>query len=142
MATFRTDGLDALELSFEEISNLPDDVLESMLMGGGEIICKGQQNEIQAMGLVKTGKMHRSITAKPKFKKGSRCVVVYPEGVHHIADGKEVYNNDVAFVHEFGAPGRNIMPKQWMRVANEKNIDEAVDAEAAVYDQYLKSKGL
>lgn len=142
MATFRTDGLDALELSFEELCELPDDTLEAMLMHGGDVIRNGQKSEIQSMGLVDTGKLHKSITVSSKFKRQSRCVVVYPKGVHHIAGGKKVYNNDIGFVHEFGAPGRNIQPKQWMRAANEKHIDKAVDAEAAVYDEYLKSKGL
>lgn len=143
MASFHTDGLDALELSFQEIAELPEETIQKMLLEGGDIIKKGQTAEVQSLGLVDSGILQKSISMEPKFRGKNRRVVVNPKGVHHITTaGKKIYNNDVGFIHEFGAPHRHIPAKQWMRVANEKHINAAVDAEAEVYDDFLKSKGL
>lgn len=165
MARIDTNGLDALMLSMEELSDIPDGVIDDMLSAGGEVIAKAHAEELQSMGLVKTGKLKSSIKVFHKRSKGVRYVLVYPDGTHHTYDGrshsytkmnwgragntqstsggsKTATNNEVGFIHEFGAPRRNIPASQWMRVSNEKHADEAVDAAKRVYDDYLTSKGL
>ena len=144
MATFETDGLSDLILSLEEIAEMPDSVMEDMLMAGGEIIKQGQKESIQSLGLVDSGRLRDSIQAVPKFQsRKKRHVLVYPQGTHHVSkNGLETRNAEVGFIHEFGAQGAGIEASQWMRAANEKHIDRAVDAEADVYDKFLKSKNL
>lgn len=93
-----------------------------------------------------------------------RYVLVYPTGKHHTYSGvdktktyansksgrtyttgggeKVATNNDVGFVHEFGAPKRNIKASQWMLKANESSADAAATAAFKVYDKWLKSKNL
>lgn len=55
---------------------------------------------------------------------------------------KAVTNNDVGFIHEFGAPRKGIKPKQWMKQANINAEEAMVQAEFEVYDRYLKSQDL
>ena len=164
MARFETSGLDELLFDMEELAALPDSVVDGMLDAGVKVIVQGQQEELAAQGLKeKTGKLKASIKANGKRRSANeRYCLIYPSGEHHAyrsrskgskssrskyRRGKDWYggsahasNNDVGFVHEFGGHGNRA--RQWMRVANEKNIDKAVDAEFKVYDDYLKSKGL
>lgn len=164
MVTFSTNGLDALILDISELANTPEAVIDEMLMAEGEVVKRYQQSEIVSQGLVDTGLLRDSIQV---FKKGSsdkRYVLVYPYGKHGEynrkektktyknskhgrtytvgGDVKETTNGEVAFMMEFGAPRRGIVGRHWMRKANKKAESEAVDAAAAIYDKYLKSKNL
>ena len=164
MAMMTTSGLGELEFDLNELASMPDVVIDGMLMAGGEVIAKGHQTELQSLGLVKTGTLKSGVRIhKKKHTSTSHYVLVYPYGTHHTYNArtgtytkmnwgrkggtrtkgggtKEATNNDVGFVHEFGGHGN--APSQWMRAANEKNIEKAVEAEYKVYDQYLTQKGL
>ena len=145
MATLDTNGLGELILDLNGLAQTPSDVIDNMLMAGGEVIKKGHERELQSLGLVKTGRLKSSITIHKKRSGSSRYVLIYPYGSHHQYNKNRggvatATNNDVGFVLEVG--GHGIHPRQWMRVANEKNIDAAVDAEYKVYDLFLKTKGL
>ena len=50
--------------------------------------------------------------------------------------------SEIAFIHEFGAPRRNIKASEWMRKANEAATVEAINAAEKVYDNFLRSKKL
>ena len=164
MARFDSYGLESLLVSIEELADIPGDVADEMLLAAGEVIQKYHKEEISSLGLVETGKLRDSVRVFLKRSGFGRYVLVYPYGKHSEynrrlkvkaykrskhgrtytvgGDVQEVTNNDVGFLMEFGAPGKNIDPKQWMRLANEKGIDEAIDAESAVYSRWLNSKGL
>lgn len=93
-----------------------------------------------------------------------RYVLIYPEGKHGEytrrlvtkkykrskhgrtytvgGDVKDITNNDVGFVHEFGAHHRGIPAKNWMATANEESAAKTTAAQAAVYDRWLQSKNL
>lgn len=164
MARIETNGLDALMFDLAELAAMPDSVGDAMLDAGAKVIVQGHMEELSSQGLIKTGKLRGSVQARNKRHTASeRYVLVYPYGAHHAYNArsgsytkmnwgrtgetrvkgggmKTATNNDVGFVHEFGGHGNR--PRQWMRIANEKNIDKAVDAEYRVYDDYLKSKGM
>ncbi len=165
MFEFITYGLGDLAFSFNALAALPDEVASEMLDAGGEVIVEHHKAEITKQGLVDTGTLRDSIRAFRKLGRDRRrYVLVYPHGKHGEynrkavakkykrskhgrtytvgGDTKDVTNNEVGFVLEFGAPKRGISPKQWMSIANEKGIDEAVQKQEEVYDQYLKSKNL
>lgn len=168
MAKFNAQGIDGLALSLEEFAELPDEVVEDILMAGGEVVAEAQRRSIQALNLVESRKLMKSIRVFSKVKTvdgiRKRLVQVYPYGKHHEytrkvrtkvyknskhgrtytvgGDQKEVTNNEVGFVHEFGAPKRKIPAKQWMRRANESSAEAMTAAEFQVYDRWLKSKGL
>ena len=140
MAKLTFDGLDCLSLSLEEIADLPEDVLLEMLKAEGEVVAQAQRSEIS--GFSQTGQLERSITVGDALKRdraGTPSLYVYPEGVR--SDGK-TRSAEVGFIQEYGAPQRGLAARQWMRTANEKSAAAAVEAAAAVYDEFLKSKGL
>lgn len=168
MAKFNAQGIEGLELSLEEFSKIPDNVVDEMLRAGGEVVVKAHKRSIEKLGLVDSGKLRDSIKAHPKVltKDGirQRSVLVYPTGKHGTRNRKkvtkvykrskhgrtytvggdtvDVTNNEVGFVHEFGAPHRGIPASQWMKKANEASANDMVAAEFAVYDQWLKSLNL
>lgn len=166
MAKFNAEGIEGLCLSMQEFAEIPDDVVEAILEAGGKVVVEAQKQKISSLGLVKTGKLLKSIEAFSKVgKKNSdwnrRYVLVYPYGKHghrnrrkiykvskrgrkysYGGDVKTVTNNDVGFIHEFGAPKKGIKAKQWMRKANEESAEAMVKAEFEVYDQWLQSKNL
>ncbi len=161
-----SNGLEELILDLNELAEMPDDIVFDMLEAAGEVVVEAQKKQLDKMGLVDTTTLRDSIEIdhKRKAKGNMRYINVYPHGPHHKyhsrvktkayqrskhgrtytygGGDKEASNAEVAFVHEFGAEGRNIPASQWMRTANEGCADEAVDAEFRVYDQYLKSKNL
>ena len=168
MARFNAQGIEGLELSFEEFCDIPDEVVEEMLDAGGAVAVEAQKRKIQSLGLVDTGKLRDSIKAHKKTggeRNGwQRHLLIYPTGKHSTyhrkevtkeykrskhgrtytfgGDIKDVTNNDLGFIYEFGAPNRGIPAQQWMREANEECADEVAQAEYEVYDKFLKSKNL
>ncbi len=158
-----TDGLEECTLFFDELANIPENVIQDMLEAEAEIVIESQKKEIDTLGLVDTAKMRDSITAdkKMRYNGQERYINVYPRGVHHVYRGRMVTkkykrskhgrtytygggeqkanNAEVAFIHEFGAPSRHIPAKQWMRKANEQAAGKAADAAAEVLHEYQNS---
>lgn len=134
------EGLNELVLDMDELAELPDDVLSEMLYAGAEIVTEAHRSKVQSIGLVETGQLRDSISSSSKIKrtKNTRSVDIYPQGTRE--DG--VRNAEVGFIYEYGAPGRGIAARQWMRAANEQAEDAAGEAAEAVYDNYLRSKNL
>lgn len=141
MPKFIMYGIDELCLSMEELADLPDEVLDEMLMAEAEVAVEAQKRVGRRMGVEDTGMTLNSIRVAKKTKKsaaGGRYVEVYPAG----RNKKGNRNTEVAFINEFGASERNIASRPFMRKANEECADEAVDAAARVYDAFLRSKNL
>lgn len=170
MARFNAEGIEGLALSLEEFSEIPDNVVEDILQAGADVVIEEQKRVLKAMGLYDTKALHDSIVgyhkAGNKRDDRKRYVLVYPYGDRKAYTSRFRYkygyksknrkarwyktggkrkittNNDVGFIHEFGAPRRNIEAKQWMRQANINAEEDMVRAEAAVYDRWLASKDL
>lgn len=165
MATFNVGGINELISDLEELKQMPDDVIMDMLTAAGEVAVKYQKQEISSLGIVDTGKLRDSLHVfQKRGRGGSRYVLVYPSGKHGEynrklvtkqykrskhgrtydvgGDVKDVSNAEVGFIHEYGAPGKNITAKQWMRKANAKASDDILKAEAEIYARYLASKNL
>lgn len=148
MAKFNATGIADLQFSMQEFAEIPDAVVEEMLMAGGEVTVAAHKKTIMAKGLVKTGKLMNSIKAVSKIggaKDGwKRHVLVSPKGRRGNRNkvSSNVTNAEVGFIHEYGAPKRGIPAKQWMREANETCADDVVSAELAVYDHWMKNKNL
>lgn len=140
MASLTVDGLNEFVLSMDKLAQLPDNVVSKMLTDGGTIIMNAQK----AGAPRRTGKLANSIKlGKMKRTYDSAAIEIKPEGTHHTPKtGKPVRNAEVAFILEYGAPSRNIAPRQWMHKANESAADSAVNAEEKAYNDYLNSLGL
>lgn len=140
MAQISTGGLDELLDDFAAIAELPDSVILEMLTAEAEVIAPAQAAEARSMGVYDTGTTAQSITYDKKLKDTSdgKAIYVYPKGTRR--DGNTRRVAEVAFVNEFGKEGQPGRP--FINTANEKKADEAVNAAAKVYDNYLKAKNL
>lgn len=140
MAHLSVNGLDGLLDDLQSIEELPDEVAEEMLDAEAAIVEEAQVYTGMKMGVYRTGDTLRSIThGKMKRRRdGQRTKYVYPQGTNE----KGERTATVAFINEFGAPQRGIAARPFIRTANELSADEAVEAAADVYDQFLKSKNL
>ena len=144
MARITMSGADELELSLQQIAEIPEDVLDEMLSEGADAAIAGHRRSLQTHALVHTGTLMQSIKKRrKKGKDGKLYYLVSPYGTHHInKDGSKVRNAEIGFIHEFGAPGKHIPARQWMRDGNEESAGKVTEAEASVYDDFLKSKNL
>lgn len=141
MATFELSGLEVLELDLEELAGVPDCVIEEMLTAEGDVVSAAQKRKLAQLGMVDTGQLSDSITVNRKVRKknGAQYITVFPKGKRR--DSRST-NGEVGFINEYGAAEWKIKPGQWMRQANEESAGEAVQAAEAVYERWLKEKGL
>lgn len=166
MAKLTVDGLDDLILSFQEIEEIPDDILNEMLDAEAEIVAPAIREEAAKLGMYdgysqkenrnsrtdkyywrgpqvksySTGELARSVrVGKMKTQKGVRQKYIYFAGSRKRGK-KTVRNSEIAFLNEYGT--RNINQRNFIWVAIKKTEDAAVKASAAVYDKWLKSKNL
>lgn len=154
MWTFRRTFFDEYDLSglmtsLKKLSEIPDEVVEEMLMAEADVVERAQKKELRALGLKHpTGQLEKSITHSRQLKirrDGSRAVYVYPQGDRKKkgkGKAKPATNAEVGFILEYGAPGRGIPPRPWMWTANEKCENRAIRAAQKVYDGWVDEQGL
>lgn len=145
MATFECNDIDGFALDMEEFAKLPDETVSNMLAAGAEVVRNAHVQAISKMGK-HTGHLLGSPQIKMAKNSRGRYALVYPGGTHHSYRPRrggtaEARNAEVGFVQEFGGHG-NIKHLQWMRNANEKSAEATTEAEAKVYDMWLKSINL
>lgn len=133
------EGLNEMILGMENLMELPRKVQLDMLNAEADIVVSAQKEEIEKLKLVDSGQLKASIARKSGIeliRSGGMgvCMDIYPQGTR--ADG--VRNAEVGFIHEYGAPKKHIRASGWMKAANEKSVDSAVDAAADVYEQFLQ----
>lgn len=142
MATFTCNDIDGFVLDMQEFARLPDGVIEDILRSGAEVIRKAHVEAINTQFGNPTGKLMGSPGIK--IVKGARYALIYPMGTHHTYHAKKgsgvARNAEVGFVQEFGGHGNQA--HAWMLTANEKSADETAEAEAKVYDNWLKTLNL
>lgn len=133
--------LAALQMDLAELAALPDELTSDMLNAQADVIVEGQQKTAREMGVYDTGQMAASIKkgGVKTAKSGSKSLYVSPSGSRK-RNGTTTSNAEIAFVNEYGKRGQ--YPRPFIRTANEKYADDAVNAAYRVYDQYLKSKNL
>lgn len=135
MAKFSVSGLQDLMLDLEQIAQLPDTVLDQMLVEAAEIVERKQKEVGKEYGVHRTGMTLASIKrGSPKRGKDGKTIYIYPQGMN--ADGNR--NAEVAFVNEFGKRGQPARP--FIRDANEQAADEIAAAMEKEYDDWLESR--
>ena len=138
MADFQVSGLDDLLLSLQDVAALPEDVQDEMLNAQADVVLAAQKKS--ALSIADTGQTARSLRkGKPKTRKGIRSISITFSGSRK--RGRSTTRNaEIAFINEYGKTG---MPaRNFIRTANEQSAAASTQAAAAVYDQYLQSKGL
>lgn len=144
MARMEVDGADALIEDMAELARLPNEVVEGVLGSMADVILPAQQEEIQRQwnGPYSMGISAQSIK-KTGFKKelDGTSVSIYPQGTRKRGK-KSIRNGEIAFINEYGAPGRGIAARPAIGIATKKKEQEAVEAGEKVYHAYLDSKNL
>lgn len=140
MAEISTSGLEELLSDMEAIAELPDATILEMLTAEAEVIAEAQAAEARAMDVVDKGITAGSITFDKKLKTTAdgKAIHVHQKGSR--SDGSRRRVEEVAFINEFGKKGQPARP--FINTANARKGDEAVQAAAEVYDNFLKSKNL
>lgn len=140
MAYLKIEGIDEFLKDLQSAAEIPDSVVNEMLNKQADVVVKAQKSRISSIGLVDTGQLKRSIQKKSSIVKsaGGRSIEVYPQGTR----GNGVRNAEVGFIYEYGASGKHIPAKNWMRQANESCAEQATEAAKEVYDKFLSSKNL
>lgn len=137
MATIDYSELDHFAFDFNELAKLPDEVVEDMLKAEAEVIKKGQSSTAQSMlqGPYNKGAVEKAVkVGKVKRSGNGKSVYVTFEGSQH-----KTRLAEIAFLNEFGKKGQPA--RQFIRTANERYADEAVDAATKIYDQHLSKHG-
>lgn len=147
MAKFSTRGVDELTLSLEQLATIPEETQYSILEAGASALIPRWKETLQSMK--RTGQLIESVKAARK-KGETPIVAITPKGKRKGAytgqrktHGGGTYqgtNAEVAYVLEYGTP--RMAATHWMETTNEEAGDEVVAAEAAVWDDYLKSLNL
>lgn len=144
MAQLEVDGLNGLLEDLEALAGLPDSVADGILEAEADVIVQAQREEI---GRQWKGPYSEGISAgavkKGKVKEGraGRSITVSPQGSRK-RGGKSVRNAEIAFINEYGAPGRGIAARPAIAAANAKAEEAAVEAGERVFNAYLESKNL
>lgn len=144
MAQLEVNGLDGLLEDLEALAGLPDSVADGILEAEADVIVQAQREEI---GRQWKGPYSEGISAgavkKGKVKEGQagRSITVSPQGSRK-RGGKSVRNAEIAFINEYGAPGRGIAARPAIAAANAKAEEAAVEAGERVFNAYLESKNL
>ena len=144
MGRLEVNGLDGLIDDLAALAALPDSVVEGILDAEADIIVAQQQHEVgsQWRGPYSEQLSAKSIKkGKVKKTKDGRSLSIYPQGTRK-RGGQSTRNAEIAFINEFGAPGRGIPARPAIDTANKKKEGEAVDAGERVYNAYLDSKNL
>lgn len=138
MARLEVNGIENVSLGFEKLSELPDALLEDMLLAEAEVVEKAQKRKGIAYGVHLSGVTLASIThgRMQRAKGGGRVMQVYPGAKN--SEGNT--NAEVAFINEYGKRGQAARP--FIRDANEEAAEPAVSAAEAVYDGWLKKHNL
>lgn len=135
MAGFAVKGLPELEQQFARLSTVPAEVLWEMLDAEADVVVDAQRTEAETMlhGRYSMGVIKRSIKkGKIKNAKGVWTQYINYSGKQH---GNRVA--EIAFVNEYGKKNQPARP--FIRTANEKCADKAVDAGAEVLFKWIDS---
>lgn len=144
MAQIEVNGLNGLLEDLETLAGLPDSVGENILNAEADVIVQAQREEIERRwrGPYSLGISAEAVKKGPvKRKEVGHSISIYPRGTRK-RGGKSVRNAEIAFINEYGAPGRGIAARPAIAAANAKAEETAVEAGANVFDAYLDSKNL
>ena len=142
MPKVEIDGLDNLLLSFRELAQIPDEVVDDMLNAQADIAAAAQQEEAKKMlvGDYVTGTTALSIKkGKIKLKNGQRVLYVTPTGTRKRGKRKisKTRNAEIAFINEYGDPGHRIPARPFIRTANERTAPDIENASDQTGQHYV-----
>lgn len=140
MATLSFDGLQALQLSVEQLAAIPPEVKAEMLNDAIDVIVDAQKAKAEAYGVVDSHTMIDSIKkGKPNVLANECSISCAPEGTR-TRGGTKTRNAEIAYINEYGKEGVDARP--FMRDANAEAEGPAVEAAEKKYHNWLDKIGL
>lgn len=141
MARLDIKGISNLELSFEDLLDAP---LDEMINAGTQVLVEEQKKQAQTMlrGKYYKGDVVKGLYAKKpeKTKDGRSQTITFKGKVKDARHKKGTQVGEIALINEYGKKGQPARP--FIKTANRIAENETIKAEEAVYDKYLKSKGM
>lgn len=136
--TFKVDGIEGLLGKMDD--DIPDELLEEMLNMQAETIASEQRKNARMLlnerGL-STGETERSITIKKAKRAGSSMSSrITFDGTR--TDGKRAA--EIAFINEYGVPGKEIKARYFIRKAIDDKGDEALDKAEKIFRNWQENK--
>lgn len=144
MAFLEVNGMDALMEDHAELLGFPYEVAEDILNAEADVIVQAQREEIRRQW---SGPYSEGISAESvkktavQIKKDGYCIYVYPQGERK-RGRKKTRNGEIAFINEYGVPGRGIAARPAIAAANAKAEQTAAEAGERAFNAYLDSKNL
>lgn len=140
MARIHVEGIDGLENLFGNISRIPNSVINEMLHAQADVVVKAQEETAATMlkGRYSTGELAQSIKkGRITNSKSGKQIKIKFDGVRTRGKIKKsvTSNAEIAFLNEFGTKEINARP--FIRTANEKCADEAVEAAEKIFDRFV-----
>lgn len=157
MGGFSFNGMDELELSFEELATLDDETRGCLLSAGAEAVLEYLRRYLHAHHH-RTGELEKSLRAEligdtalvgPRgniSSRGKRKILQRVAGSggmkrsKHHGDAGGITYPELGFLLEFGTP--RMKATHWMENANEQSEDEVTAAMFRAWDEHLKELNL
>lgn len=148
------DGADRLLLDIQKLGQIEDSDHFEILSPAADLLVKKFAQKIKQVFRQHTGKLAESIQGFKKSGGGEPHILVYPYGPHHkyksrtkktkkgAAASKTAAANEVAFVLEYGSPGRGIKANHWMENTLTESSAEISDALQQGFDEYCDKRGI
>lgn len=157
MASLRFNGMDAIEHGFEQLLNLNDEEIVSVIRPAAEMLFERQTEAIKTAYNVISGALSKSLKISQKRGESGPYLQIAPQGKHPGSGtgkrkkrnrfGKAVSsgsysgtNAEVLYILEYGSP--RISASHVIENTNDQAEDDVLQLELEAWDSLLRSKGL
>ena len=151
MASFRVNGVEGLDLTYERKAQLSDDDLLRIIRAGAEVMRERLREKVLAVFTQHSGDLADSFKLFERKESGNPFILVSPAGKHRpngrgIRDRKSdpkrkgKMNAEVAFVLEYGSPRHNAT--HFMEECVEASTPEVIAAMEAEFSKLMDERGL
>ena len=143
MARIDVSGIDAMLAGLEDMVQQTPQLRDAILDAEADVVEPALRQSISDVRLVRSGKLHQSISRRKKKKAGVPVILIGPTGEHHrylpSPDKTGIVTAGyVGYAGEYGIKSRGIKGREWLKKGIEKSQKQAFDAADAVYDNYMK----
>ncbi len=151
MASFRVNGVEGLDLTYERKAQLSDDDLLRIIRAGAEVMRERLREKVLAVFTQHSGDLADSFKLFELKESGNPFILVSPAGKHR-PNGRGIRerksdpkrkgktNAAVAFVLEYGSPRHNAT--HFMEECVEASTPEVIAAMEAEFSKLMDERGL
>lgn len=140
---FRVRGMDELLNAFFAMQNVPQEIIQEMLLEGGSVLRDEIEKSGRKMNIYDPESEEHILDhiklGRPTYTTsgGKRIGVKFPGSRKNSGGKSSRSNSTIAFFNEFGA--RSQSPRPFVRVAVETNSDKIADATGKPFYNWLEN---